>query len=265
MFIGVISVLLTCRQLRGQAAATLTDVDDGLQTAAATARGGGGGGGDPGRVPGPAVGGAPHLCREVVDGSGARSFNHRQLPPPPPLNRGRLTYWAGLLLAGLLRLPGQDDVQLPRAVPQQHLGPLHVEAPQTGAVNINNLVSQSEPAVSPHQAVRVDVSDLVAGGVVLVDVPLLGDDDPQLLPGRLVQSHHLERLAGRTDWTDWTEWSLHVFLSLGGKISLARDLRFAAQFFLLAFTGRFLYLRLDGQIVQLRLTALQTGALQVTL
>ena len=43
------------------------------------------------------------------------------------------------------------------------------------------------------EAVRVDVSDLVTGGV-LGRVPLLGDDDAELLAGRLLQTQHLERL-----------------------------------------------------------------------
>ena len=43
------------------------------------------------------------------------------------------------------------------------------------------------------EAVWVDVSDLVSGGV-LGRVPLLGDDDAELLAGRLLQTLHLERL-----------------------------------------------------------------------
>ena len=43
------------------------------------------------------------------------------------------------------------------------------------------------------EAVWVDVSDLVPGGV-LGGVPLLGDDDAELLAGRLLQTQHLERL-----------------------------------------------------------------------
>ena len=51
------------------------------------------------------------------------------------------------------------------------------------------------PYLLVDKTVWFDVGDDVAGGA-LAGVPLLGDDDAQLVGGALVQPHHLEALAG---------------------------------------------------------------------
>ena len=104
----------------------------------------------------------PEVHLLVINRRRPRPLNLRQPPPPPPLHWGRGGHHGP-------DVPGDDDVDVSVTIPEVGFRLIHGQAPETGAIDIDQLVTKMEPAVSETRKVKdiLSVINTERGNVIL--------------------------------------------------------------------------------------------------